>query len=162
MEATMSRTIGSAAEDASRVWRRSIRARVLVAEDDPELRNLVVYTLVNDGYEVYEAASGDAVVRLLEPGSSLPAPSAVDLIILDHKMPRVTGLEVAKRLRDASWSTPLILITAFPARALLDEARSLAVRVLPKPFSLYELSTMALSVLLAERARRRNEPTALS
>jgi two-component system, response regulator, stage 0 sporulation protein F len=163
VEAVMARTSHGATEDASRLWRRSVRARVLVAEDDQELRSLVVYTLVNDGYEVYEADSGDAVVRLLQSASSETPPGhGLDLVILDHKMPRVSGLEIAQQLRSANWPTPLILITAFPARALLDEARSLSMRVLAKPFSLSALSTMALSVLLSERARRRIDPNALS
>jgi CheY-like chemotaxis protein len=153
----MARFPVSAIRDSEQLWRRSLRARVLVAEDDASLRVLVVWTLLNDGHEVYEAAAGDELLQLI--GSMSPRASAddgIDLIVLDHQMPGISGLAVAQRLRGEGWRIPLILVTAFPSEALVAEAKRLGVRVLPKPFSLGVLSETALTLLLTDAAERRS------
>jgi CheY-like chemotaxis protein len=154
----MSRFPASAIRDSEQLWRRSLRARVLVAEDDAALRILVVWTLLNDGHEVYEAAAGDELLQLI--GSTSPHANAddrVDLIVLDHQMPGISGLAVAQKLRREGWRIPIILVTAFPSEALLAEATRLGVRVLPKPFALGALSETALTLLLTDAAERRSK-----
>jgi CheY-like chemotaxis protein len=154
----MARFPVSTIRDAEQLWRRSLRARVLVAEDDAALRLLVVWTLLNDGHEVYEAAAGDELLQLL--GSMSPharADDRVDLIVLDHQMPGISGLAVAQKLRREGWYIPLILVTAFPSEALVAEARRLGVRVLSKPFALGALSEIALTLLLTAAADRRSK-----
>jgi two-component system cell cycle sensor histidine kinase/response regulator CckA len=146
-------------DEAARAWRRSVRARVFVAEDDAAMRNLVVSTLLNDGHEVYEAASGEELLRLMgaiavgRRAEAVNPPCGVDLVVLDHRMPVIKGLSVARRLRRARWSVPLILMTAFPSDELVHEAHQLNVHVLAKPFSLRDLSESALSLLLTETNR---------
>jgi CheY-like chemotaxis protein len=114
--------------------------RVLLAEDQPEMRSLVRSALVRDGYEVIEAEDGPSVIRALIDGLLADQSRAPDLIITDVRMPGFTGLEVLARLRREQWATPVILITAFGDEALHTEAKRLgATRVLDKPFELEDL-----------------------
>lgn len=83
------------------------RATVLVADDDPDLVALVVLRLVRAGYEVVTASDGEAALRLA--GELLP-----DLALLDVMMPKLTGVEVLRRLRalPETSAMPVILISA--------------------------------------------------
>jgi two-component system response regulator (stage 0 sporulation protein F) len=122
--------------------------RVLLAEDQPEMRSLVRSALVRDGYEVIEAEDGPSVIHALISGLLAEQARAPDLIITDVRMPGFTGLEVLARLRREDWATPVILITAFGDEALHAEAARLgAARVLDKPFELDELRAAVRGLL---------------
>jgi DNA-binding response OmpR family regulator len=118
---------------------------VFVAEDDAAMRSMVVSALLNDGHEVYEAATGEELLRLMGAvtcgrcDEAVNPACGVDLVVLDHRMPALKGLTVARWLRRAQWSVPLILMTAFPSDELVNEAHRLNVHVLAKPFSLRDL-----------------------
>jgi DNA-binding response OmpR family regulator len=147
----MNRTSDALAREADQAWKRSVRARVFVAEDDAALRSLVVWALLDDGHEVYEAASGDELLRLIGATSQEVGPAyGVDLVVLDHQIPNIEGLTIARKLRRAHWMVPLILMTSFPSDALIAEARELRIHLLAKPFSLRNLTQAALSLLLTE------------
>lgn len=126
----------------------TLGARVLVAEDDPALRRLIVTTFANEGYEVDEAPNGaealDAITAI-EEGPWGP----VDLLVLDLFMPRVTGLDILRRLRAAAKTTPAILVTAFPDAAVVAESSHLHAMVLAKPFSLDMLTGSAMELLVS-------------
>ena len=72
---------------------RSPGARILVADDDPVARALLVETLRGRGYAVVEAADG-ATAWALASGSAPP-----QILLLDWMMPRMSGLEVCRRVR---------------------------------------------------------------
>jgi CheY-like chemotaxis protein len=128
-------------------------ARVLVAEDDAALRSVVVSRLLDDGYAVFEAESGtDISTQLEHMKSDAFADGGLDLLLLDHRMPGRTGLQVLARLRANSCQIPVILMTAFPDPSLRAEARRLGVPVLAKPFSLTQLSDVAAALLLSRGA----------
>jgi CheY-like chemotaxis protein len=111
------------------------RRRVLVAEDDPSLRRLIVTVLADAGYEVIEA--GDGVELLDHIEQLLAGPRESFVIVTDVNMPGLTGLDVLAILRCASARTPVVLITAFGDAETHAEARELgAVTVLDKPFDL--------------------------
>jgi two-component system, response regulator, stage 0 sporulation protein F len=124
--------------------------RILVADDQSEMRTLIRKMLVRRGYEVLEAADGPDLVRVLVDGLTEDESRAPDLIITDVRMPGFTGLEVLARLRRERWTTPVILITAFGDAQLHREALRLgATCVLNKPFDMDELKgavEVALSV----------------
>jgi CheY-like chemotaxis protein len=108
----MSITIGehaqpSGAEPGPRAPRVPTRARVLVAEDDPDLGPILEEVLKEDGYEVLRATDGAEAVRLAEQ-------HAFDLILLDVEMPVLDGLAACRALRaDPSRQTvPIIMLTA--------------------------------------------------
>ena len=127
-------------------------ARVLVAEDDDSLRFIVASRLLDDGYEVVEADSGPDLLTKLHSLSLDEFPSdGIDLLVLDHRMPGMTGMDVVKKLRAERCNVPIIIMTAFPDLAMQAEARRLGVPLLPKPFSLERLSDVAVSTLLAGR-----------
>lgn len=115
--------------------------RVLVAEDDDEMRRFLVAALRNNGYEVVAVANGwellDALAAQLRERVS-----PIKLIISDLRMPDVTGFKVLDCLRRAEWRTPFILITAFGGCEVTEEARQRgAVAVFDKPFDIDDLRT---------------------
>ncbi len=122
--------------------------RVLLAEDQPEMRSLLRSALVRDGYEVIEAEDGPSLIRAIISGLLDEHARAPDLIITDVRMPGFTGLEVLARLRREEWSTPVILITAFGDEALHAEAARLgATCVLDKPFEVEDLRAAVRGLL---------------
>ena len=135
-------------EEPTNKFEHIVAARVLVAEDDDALRSMVANRLRQDGCEVIEARSGDEaldVIAAIEDGfSTVPA---LDLVILDMRMPGLTGLEVVQLLRSWCWTTPVLLVTAYPAPDVLEEAVEYGVSVIAKPFGLSRLSHAASEAL---------------
>lgn len=116
------------------------RPRVIVAEDDPEMRRLLTATIAADGYDVTNADTGPALLMAIGrfgQENALPA-----LIVSDIRMPGRSGLQVLQWLRDAGWQVPVILITAFGGDEVMEQATHLgAACVLSKPFDLDDLRT---------------------
>lgn len=103
-------------------------ATILVADDDPAVRALVVGSLRKDGYTVLEAATGEEAVAC--------ADSAPDLLIADLIMTPLGGLELADELRSRIPALAVLHISGYAARTFNgDETAAL----LSKPFSLDEL-----------------------
>lgn len=123
--------------------------RVILAEDDEDLRQLLADTLRRDGYEVTEASSGFELLelladQLLSPGS---APHC-ELVITDIRMPGASGLQALETLRHWDWATPLMVITAFGDEQAHAEARRLGVAaVFDKPFDLDDFRTAVYNML---------------
>lgn len=114
--------------------------RVLVAEDDPEMRKLVVQALRRDGHEILEAGDGaQMLVRLAEIFHQDPTMHSVDIIVTDVRMPGCSGLDVVERLAEARWKIPCILMTAFGDDEVRWRAESAGATLLDKPLSLDEL-----------------------
>ena len=117
------------------------RLRVLLAEDDAEMRQLLVWALRQDGYEVIEARDGAECVGYAQPwvfrGRRVEPP---DVIVSDVRMPGWSGLEMLGILRAGEAVIPVILITAFGAPEAYVEAWRLgAAAVLNKPFEMDDL-----------------------
>jgi len=83
------------------------KAVILVVEDDPDIRELLVYTLGKEGYEMLQAPSGEAGLKALEEKQP-------DLVLLDVMLPGIDGLEVLRRIKagQTSKNTPVILASA--------------------------------------------------
>jgi DNA-binding response OmpR family regulator len=116
---------------------------VLVADDDPDILDLVRYRLERSGYEVATATDGAEAVRLA--GELAPA-----LAVLDVMMPSLDGLEATRRLRDdpATADIPVILLTAKAQDADVQEGfLAGADDYIRKPFSPRELSARVQAVL---------------
>ena len=120
--------------------------RVVLAEDNHELRRMLSTELRKGGFLVREAATGFELLEQL--GAATLHHESVDLIVTDVRMPGLTGLHVIEGLRNrnqtGSWATPIILITAFPDAEVHVEAQRLGAHVLDKPFELEELLACAL------------------
>jgi DNA-binding response OmpR family regulator len=116
---------------------------VLVADDDPDILDLVRYRLERSGYAVATADSGTEAVRLA--GELSPA-----LAVLDVMMPGLTGFDVTRRLREDPHTAgiPVILLTARAQEADVQEGFAAgADDYLRKPFSPRELSARVQAVL---------------
>jgi len=106
-------------------------AKILVAEDDKDIRNLLVDILDDVGYEAPEAKNGADAVEQIQ--SSQP-----DLLLLDLMMPVMDGFEVLNRLRDnpETRDMPVVILSAVPSRKGELRAWRLGVRhYIPKPFA---------------------------
>ena len=116
-------------------------ARIMLAEDDPDMRKVLAMALRREGYEVVEATDGNHLRTYL--GALLynkHRADPVDLIVTDVRMPGPSGMEMLEWLRGVVWSIPVIVITAFGDPVLHAEARRLgALAVLDKPFDVNEL-----------------------
>jgi DNA-binding response OmpR family regulator len=78
--------------------------RVLIAEDDRAIRELLVHHLERDGYRTIEAADGQTALRVARDG--------VDLVLLDVGLPGVDGFEIARTLRREGRTMPIVIVTA--------------------------------------------------
>src|SRR4026209_1043751 len=84
--------------------------RILVIEDEPQMRLGLRDNIELEGYEVQTAADGDE--GLQKANSFTP-----DLVILDVMLPKKNGFDVCRDLRSRSISTPIVMLTARPAAA---------------------------------------------
>jgi len=117
--------------------------RILVVDDDADIRDMLGFKLAKAGFEVHTEEDGEtglAAARELSP----------DLILLDWMMPRLTGPEVCRELRDdeATARVPVILLTAKAQEA--DVQRGFATGAndyISKPFSPRELMSRVQALL---------------
>jgi CheY-like chemotaxis protein len=126
--------------------------RILVAEDQAEMRVLLRRALMRRGYEVVDAPDGPHLVQAIVDGLLAPQTLVPDLIVTDVRMPGYSGLEVLARLRREGWTTPVILITAFGDAQLHEEAKQLgAACVLNKPFAMEDLCAAVEALVPPQR-----------
>ncbi len=138
--------VDRAPETASR------QATVLLAEDDFELRSLLVQELSEDGHEVIALENGAELFDWVFDGILGPR-SRPDVIVSDVRMPGFDGLSVLRHMRTADAQTPVILITAFPSEETRDLARQLGALMLAKPFDIDELRRAVASFAPRRPAR---------
>ena len=102
--------------------------RILVVDDDADIRNLVAAMLRRSGYEVTCAADGEAAWTELSGGN-------FDLLITDHEMPRLSGLELVQRVRAAALALPIIMLSGNLPVAEREFAQSFSpAAAMRKPF----------------------------
>ena len=140
----------------------SDRIRILLAEDDADLRQLLASELAADGYEVEEVADGrqfaDWLARWSDPDER---DDSCHVIISDIRMPGHSGLDILARLHRLQSKLPVIIITAFGDSATRRLAASLgAVAVFGKPFDVDDLRTAILHFAANSLARRPAAPPA--
>ncbi len=114
--------------------------RVLVVDDEPAVRNLLVYNLSKAHYEVLTAENGRQALDLARQAN-------VDLVLLDLMLPEVDGLDVCRELRRTS-QVPIIMITARGEE--IDRVVGLELGAddyICKPFSMRELMARVKAVL---------------
>lgn len=87
-----------------------MKEQILVVDDEPKLARLLAMALEDEGYDVTVAENG---VDALKKVWSLPSP---DLIVLDRDMPRMSGLDVCQRLRQAGYDNPIVFVTGMGDR----------------------------------------------
>lgn len=120
--------------------------RILIAEDEPDIRELIRLALQFNGFEVISASDGAEAVELASNNS-------FDLIMLDVRMPRLTGYEACRQLREMETTKeiPIIFLSAKGQEAEVDEGLEAgADRYILKPFAPIELAN-EIKQILAER-----------
>ena len=124
------------------------RPRVLVADDDAEMRRMVAETLRRDAYEVVEEPDGGRLlVRIAAIYSFERTVDPFDLIVSDIRMPVCSGLDIVKGLREAHWTTPVILMTAFGDDETRARAETLGALLFDKPFQMGALRAVVRTLL---------------
>jgi two-component system cell cycle sensor histidine kinase/response regulator CckA len=120
--------------------------RILVVDDDKSIRELITEMLICSGFEVEAAADGAAGWEALQA-------KRYDLVITDNFMPKVTGVEMVKKLHAAGMQVPVIMATAlFPQEQITLHPWLEAIPTLIKPFKSAELLSTVLKVLDATEA----------
>jgi DNA-binding response OmpR family regulator len=119
------------------------RPLILVADDDPDILELVAFRLERAGYEIIRAIDGEEALQRVS--ERVP-----DLAVLDVMMPKLNGYEVTRRIReeDATNDIPVILLTARAQEADVERGfEAGADDYLKKPFSPQELRARVQAIL---------------
>lgn len=89
----------------------SSNGRVLVVDDEPDIRKVVRMTLQKAGYHVLEAENGAKAIETINTGENR---LLLDVIVCDIRMPKVNGIEAIAYFRQNYPRVPLIVLTGFP------------------------------------------------
>ena len=123
-------------------------AHLLVADDDPGVRQYLVTVLERDGHTVDTAEDGEQAFRILRDAD-------YDLVVIDVHMPKLTGLEVLERLHEAGREIRAIVLTGDETPdVVIGAAEQQAVRYLSKPIRPDTLTAQVLAALSARPAGR--------
>ena len=87
------------------------KGRVLVVDDEPEVRKIVHLALEKNGYDVVEAEDGEKAIEAIRSGDN---PLLTDVIICDVRMPKINGVEAVAFFREQFPSVPIIVLTGYP------------------------------------------------
>ena len=138
--------------DAFALPTRNSLGRVLVVDDEADVRKAVNVALTKSGYEVIEAEDGKEAINVLNSGDN---PLEIDVIVCDIRMPNIGGVETIKYLRTQYPSRPIIALTGFPdvqlATSLLKQG---VIDYLVKPVEREKLAaTVAEAIKKRDRAQ---------
>jgi two-component system response regulator RegX3 len=131
-----------------------VNERILLVEDEPAIADSVAYTLAGEGYAVETVGDGEAALAATRTRDW-------DLLVLDVVLPRLSGVEVCRRVRAES-AVPILMLTARSAevdRVLGLEAG--ADDYVPKPFSMAELVSRVRAILRRRQLDRTGEAASL-
>ncbi len=129
--------------------------KIVIAEDDDAIAHMVNMALGDAGFLCLRARDGEEALKLVKAHDP-------DLLVLDVMMPRVDGLEVARRLKaDVMWSrTPILMLTALAG--IDDQVNGIeagADAYMSKPFDLREMGARVKALIRAARRERDRNPT---
>jgi DNA-binding response OmpR family regulator len=117
--------------------------RILVVDDDRDLRLLYADALLRADYDVDAVEDGATAWKALHVNN-------YNLLIIEHNLPRLTGVELVMKLRSARIALPVILTTGkLPTEALVQDPLLQLAALLPKPFHLSQLLETVRAVLQA-------------
>lgn len=138
---------------------QDFKGKIVVVDDDKEMRSLLNDFLRDTGYEVEVFSLASEAVAALSPGGLLDRDKVggnVDVVISDIKMPEMNGLDFTSRLQQVRPEIPVILITAFGSiETAIEAMRRGAYNYVIKPFKLAEMA-VNLDRALEHRALQRD------
>jgi DNA-binding response OmpR family regulator len=117
--------------------------KILIAEDEPDIRDLIAFTLRFAGYEVVSCSNGEEAVELAKKESP-------DMILLDVRMPRMTGYDACKEIKSdpTMKDVPVVFLSAKGQESeIRDGMEAGAEEYLLKPFAPDQLTERVRSVL---------------
>jgi DNA-binding NtrC family response regulator len=128
----------------------SVKDKILIIDDDEDVREILAETLKSSDYEVSTAESGERAVAAVRE-------SPIDLVVLDLVLPRVDGLEVLKEITTLRPETAVIMITGHASVETAIKAMKMgAVDYVVKPFRMEEVELIVERALERSRLRREN------
>lgn len=140
------------------------RPQILVVDEDSDLRKLYAEVLTRSGYRVHAVEDGAAGWKALKA-------SSYSLLITEHNLPVLTGVELVKMVRAARMDLPVVMAAEqLPTHALARYPSLQLAAILPKPFYLSELLETVRTVLRATGhssekfiplPNRRSQPSAI-
>ena len=127
-------------------------ARILLADDDYEMRTLLKLSLLRAGYKIVECPDGWSLLEHLEGYILLGSEDEkVDLVISDIRMPGITGIEILRGLPQGRGYPPIILITAFGDKKTHRQAEQFgATAIFDKPFEIDDLLAKVCKIVPLE------------
>ncbi len=137
-----------------RVWYTALLYNLLIVDDQDGVRKFLCEAFSGEGYHVETAASGAEAVK--KAGVRRPS-----LILLDIKMPGMSGLQTLEGLRQIAPDAPVVIMTAYSELNIIAEAKKRGVKCfINKPFDLHELRYLIKGLLTAgDPAARAEENT---
>jgi two-component system response regulator HydG len=139
---------------------KDFKGRVVVLDDDQEMRSLLEDFLVSQGYRVFAFGEPLTALRALEKGGKLGADEEdgdIDALISDIRMPEIDGLEFTTRLQQVRPEIPVILITAFGSiETAIGAMKRGAFHYIVKPFKLAEMAINLERALEFRKLQRDN------
>lgn len=120
--------------------------RVVVADDDRDIRELMGFALSRAGHQVSQATNGREALQAVSEDQP-------DAVLLDVTMPHMSGLEVCRVLRESPQHQrlPIVILTAHADSAAAEQARTAgATAYMAKPFALADLVTQLQSLVAAQ------------
>jgi two-component system response regulator MprA len=128
---------------------RQVPARILVVDDDPDTRSLMLDILEAETYEVQACSSGEEAMTTLQR-------EPFDVVLSDIRMPNITGIDLLLHVRQNGLDVEVILMTAYASvETAVQALRGQAFDYLIKPFSLAEVRTCVRSAIGARSAKPR-------
>lgn len=126
--------------------------RILIVEDEPSYREILVFRLTRDGYDTLTAQTGEETLEKFAFGDT-------DLVLLDLMLPKISGMEVCRKIREKS-DVPIIMLTAKGAeKDVISGLDTGADDYLSKPYSYHELTARIRALV---RRKEKNDASAQS
>ncbi len=110
--------------------------KILVVDDDPDIRQILLDRMSSYGYAVETAEGGREAIDALRL-------QQFDGILLDLRMPEVDGVEVLKWTHESQITLPVVMVSALSMQELTTKAAAHSCAYLPKPFDPHELKQIA-------------------
>ena len=125
----------------------STKPAVYVVDDDFGVLSSLRFALETDGFDVTAFKSGLALLDVIDT-------TAADCFVIDYKMPNMSGIDLAMRLRRCGIETPIILMTGYPGDDILPKAIAAGIdHVLLKPHVEESLASLVRGVIRERLAR---------